>query len=117
MMTFIYIIIGLVVLVLILAIVIKPKNEELKSFPWADELDPVCITVDEIANGTVNALVVYHNYGRHGSWQFYDGKDIGERKPKVIEKAEILKIDDTLLEVVDLDSGWKAKENLKGTNG
>jgi hypothetical protein len=112
-MTVFYVILGALGIILLLAIIIKPKEKKPKSFSWDDSLDPVCITVDEIANGTRDILVVYHDYG-HGGWQFYDGKDVSERNPKVLVKSEILRIDKSINEIVNLETGWKAERKFKG---
>jgi hypothetical protein len=112
-MTVLYVIVVALGIILLLAIIIKPKEKKPKSFSWDDSLDPVCITVEEIANGTSDILVVCHDYGP-GGWQFYDGKDVSERNPKVLVKSEILRIDNSINEIVNLETGWKAQRNFKG---
>jgi hypothetical protein len=112
-MTYIYLILGSLSLILIWGIIFKRKKNKLKSYSWDDSLDPICITVDEITNGSNDILVVYHDYGPGGR-QFYDGKDVGERKPKVLVKSEILRIDNSLKEIVNLKPGWKAERKFKG---
>lgn len=112
-MTVVYIVLLGLGIILLLAIIIKPKEKKPKSFSWNDSLDPVCITVDEIVNGTSDILVVYHDYGS-GGWQFYDGNDVGGRNPKVLVKSEILKIDNSINEVVNLETGWKAERKFRG---
>ena len=55
-----------------------------------DPLDPVAVTVEEIANGDRPVLIAMHEEG-HGGWQLLDGDDVFERSPRVVPKADILK--------------------------
>ncbi len=110
-MIILYVILGIVGLVLVLALAIKPKRNAPISYPWVSS-EPVCITVAEIADGTRDVLVVYHDYG-HG-WQFYSEEELVDKTPQVIEKAELLKIDPTLGEITDLEVGYKAERKFKG---
>jgi hypothetical protein len=79
---------------------------------WADPLDPVAITVDEIVAGQRDILLVRHDEG-HGGWQFYDSEDVSDRLPYVIPKDELLRIDPTLESITDLPVGWSARRDSK----
>jgi hypothetical protein len=74
---------------------------------WDDPLDPVAVTVDEVANGVRPVLIVMHEEG-HGGWQLLDGDDVSERAPRVMPKADVLAIDPSLAAVKDLPVGWQA---------
>jgi hypothetical protein len=74
---------------------------------WMDPLDPVVVTVDEVASGAKPALLVMHDEG-HGGWQILDGDDVAARSPVVVPKDRILAVDPTLREVTDLPVGWQA---------
>ncbi len=80
---------------------------------WDNPLDPVVITTEEIAQGKSIILIVQHDEG-HGGWQLYDGSDVSNKKPFVLPKSEVLKLDSTLKEVTDLPVGWKAVREKKG---
>lgn len=71
------------------------------------------ITVDEVVSGERDVLLVLHEEG-HGGWQFYDGQDVSTRRPTVIVRDEILKLDDSLTDVTDLPVGWMARRSAKG---
>ena len=45
---------------------------------WANPLDPVVTTVDEVSAGVRPVLLVLHDEG-HGGWQFYDGFNVSDR--------------------------------------
>jgi len=79
---------------------------------WSDPLDPVAITVEEVAAGERDVLLVRHDEG-HGGWQFYDGEDVAGRAPFVMPKEELLRIDPTLEAVTDLPVGWSARRESK----
>jgi hypothetical protein len=80
---------------------------------WDDPLDPVVITVQEIASGSRAALVVRHEEG-HGGWQVLDGADVSGRKPVVVPKEAILSMDPSLVDVIDLPVGWRASRAAAG---
>jgi hypothetical protein len=75
---------------------------------WDDPRDPVAITVAEVVAGKNSVLLVSHDAG-HGGWQFMDGQDVKGRKPVVIPKAELLRLDPSLAELKDLPVGWRAR--------
>ena len=77
-----------------------------KDMKWDDE--PIAITVPEFVAGKSDIVLVIHDPG-HGGWQFTDGQEWKGRKPKVIPKAELLRLDPSLAEVKDLPVGWQAK--------
>jgi hypothetical protein len=83
-----------------------------RPMPWDDPLDPVAVTVGEVALGERDVLLVIHDEG-HGGWQFYDGDDVSQRKPFIIPKADLLNIDPSLNEVIDLPVGWRAERRSK----
>ena len=74
---------------------------------WANPLDPVVTTVDEVSAGERPVLLVLHDEG-HGGWQFYDGFDVSDRSPTFMPMSEILSLDPTLAAVTDLPLGWQA---------
>jgi hypothetical protein len=74
---------------------------------WANPLDPVVTTVDEVASGKRPVLLVMHDEG-HGGWQLYDGFDVSDRSPTFVPKEVVLAVDPTLALVIDLPTGWKA---------
>jgi len=75
---------------------------------WSDPLDPAAITTDAVVSKLKPILLVIHGAG-HGGWQFMDGEDISGRKPRMIPKDELLKIDPTVSELIDLPVDWKAR--------
>ena len=79
---------------------------------WDDPLDPIAVTLSEVASGERHVLLVIHDEG-HGGWQFYDGDDVSQRKPHIIPKEQLLKIDSSLHEIVDLPVGWRAERRSK----
>jgi hypothetical protein len=83
-----------------------------RSMQWDDPLDPVAITVGEIASGERDILLVIRDEG-HGGWQFYDGEDVSQRKPFIIPKTELVEIGPSVMEVVDLPVGWRAERRSK----
>jgi hypothetical protein len=85
--------------------------EELKPRDWSDPLDPTVITVKEIATGKQSVVLVIHEAG-HGGWQFYDGSDVSDRRPRIMLKTEILTLDPSLKEITNLPVGWKATRKL-----
>jgi len=80
---------------------------------WASLLDPVVITTELIATGKSSILWVVHDEG-HGGWQLYDGGDVSNQRPFVLPKSEALRLDPTLLEIIDLPVGWEAHRCEKG---
>jgi hypothetical protein len=80
---------------------------------WDHPFNVAVITVNEVVCGQRNVLLVRHDDG-HGGWQFYDGEDVSGRKPTVILREEILRLDGSLAEVTDLPIGWLARRKAKG---
>ena len=72
---------------------------------WANPLDPVVTTVDEVSAGERPVLLVLHVEGHEG-WQFYDGFDVSDRSPTLMPESEILTLDPTLAAVANLRTGW-----------
>ena len=75
---------------------------------WDDPLDPVAITVPDVVAGKTSIVLVIHDSG-HGGWQFMDGQDVKGRKPAVIPKEVLLRLDPSLAELKDLPVGWRAR--------
>jgi hypothetical protein len=71
------------------------------------------VTVAEIASGARSTLLVIHDLG-HGGWQLLDGQDLAGRKPLVVPKAQLLKVDPSLAGVTDLPVGWRARRSSRG---
>ena len=84
----------------------RTKNE--RAMDWSDPLDPVAITTDSVVSKSKPILLVIHEAG-HGGWQFMDGADVTGKKPRVIPKDELLKIDPSIREVIDLPVDWEAR--------
>jgi hypothetical protein len=80
---------------------------------WNDPLDPVAITLPEIVSGSAEIRFMTHDQG-HGGWQFLDGQDVGGKKPEIVPKEELLRLDPTIGEIIDLPTGWKATRKAKG---
>jgi hypothetical protein len=80
---------------------------------WNHPFNVAVVTVDEIVAGQRDVLLVRHDDG-HGGWQFYDGQDVRGRKPKIIVREEMLKLDASLAEITDLPVGWLARRKAKG---
>ena len=74
---------------------------------WNDPLDPAVATVSQVIERTRPILLVTRDAG-HGGWQFMDGSDTTGRKPVIILKKDMLKIDPSIRQVLDLPVGWKA---------
>jgi hypothetical protein len=85
-----------------------------EAFPleWHHPLNIAVITVAEVLSGQRDVLLVRHDDGP-GGWQFYDGEDVSGRKPAVVTREDILKLDPSLAEVTDLPVGWLAWRNAK----
>jgi len=75
---------------------------------WDDPLDPIAITIEEIANGKRPVLLVVH-YDGPGGWQFLDGSDLSEQCPHIMPKEELLKVHPELVQLTDLPIGWQAQ--------
>ncbi|MBI5805647.1 DUF2185 domain-containing protein [candidate division TA06 bacterium] len=46
-----------------------------------------------------------------GAWQFLTGKQVDENDAAIVSLQEILEIDPTLIDILDLPIGWKAVRN------
>ena len=79
---------------------------------WDHPFNVAVITVNEVISGERDVLLVRHDAG-HGGWQFYDGQDVTARKPAIIRREDILKIDSSLADVTDLPVGWLARRTAK----
>jgi hypothetical protein len=71
---------------------------------WNDPLDPAVATVPEVIERTRPVLLVTRDAG-HGGWQFMDGSDTTGRKPVIILKEDMLKLDPSISQVLDLPVG------------
>lgn len=80
---------------------------------WNDPLDPIVVTVEEVASGQSAVVRVVHEEG-HGGWQFYDSIPAAGRQPVIVPKAEIIAHDGSLHAVTDLPVGWQAKRLAPG---
>ena len=92
------------------------KNRQAPSYSndWDDPLDPIALTLKDIAEGKRPVLVVVH-YEAPGGWQFLDGSDVSDQEPHVVAKEDLLKVHPDLTQVTDLPLGWKAeRESVKG---
>lgn len=79
---------------------------------WNDPRNNAVITLHEVLVGARPVLLVIHEDG-DGGWQFYDGFSVEGRSPAVAPKEEILLVDRTLREVLDLPVGWLARREAK----
>jgi hypothetical protein len=91
----------------------SPAQSSERTMEWNDPLDPVAISLPEIVSGRGEILLVTHDEG-HGGWQFLDGQDVSGKKPEVVPKVELLRLDPTIGEIIDLPVGWKATRKSKG---
>ncbi|WP_145282550.1 hypothetical protein [Pirellulimonas nuda] len=81
---------------------------------WDHPFNVAVVTVDEVIAGERDVVLVMHDEG-HCGFQFYDGYDVGGRKPLVVPREVILELDSTLAEVTDLPVGWSARREKKGS--
>jgi len=60
-------------------------------------------------------ITTVHHYEEDGAWQFSSSDEIGdfEEAARVVSLDEIVKLDDTLLEISDLPEGFMAFRNSK----
>ena len=84
-----------------------------ESSDWADPPDPVVITVADVASGAKPVVWVVHEPG-HGGWQFYDSFEVGDRRPVVLPKTDLLALDQSLEAIIDLPVGWQAVREAPG---
>ncbi|HHY72168.1 MAG TPA: hypothetical protein GX497_02870 [Bacillus bacterium] len=69
----------------------------------------VLTTKDVIANGKP-ILVVFHDED-DGMWQFHSGDDVDMGDAVLISLREMIELDSSLVELVDLPLGWVAWRN------
>ena len=73
---------------------------------WDNHLDPIVIVTEAVRQGRQPVARVLHEEG-HGGWQMYDDVEpLG--KPVVVPKDEILSLDPSLADIIDLPVGWQA---------
>lgn len=83
---------------------------------WAftDEPNVMVMTTKNIVNNKNTILSVWHD-ADDGMWQFLDATDIKEEDAMLISLEEIVNIDDSVKEVLDLPLGWVAWREQKGS--
>ncbi|TYQ27273.1 hypothetical protein [Pseudanabaena sp. UWO310] len=69
-------------------------------------------TTEAIVSGNHPILYVSHDI-EDDSWQFLSGKNISKDTPKIIALRTIVKLDQSILELADLPSGWIAIRKTK----
>jgi len=76
---------------------------------WPFDQPPNCavISLRSIVFNGVPILHVSHDADDHG-WQFLDGGDVVMEDAAVICLDEIVRLDQTIVEVADLPPGWSA---------
>jgi hypothetical protein len=67
----------------------------------------------EIVSGRADILLATHDKG-HGGWQLRDGQDVRGKKPEVVPKEDLLRLDPTIDEIIALPTGWKVTRKSKG---
>lgn len=80
---------------------------------WPFDQSPItaAITTRQVIEGKKDICVVLH-YSDDHSWAFLCGTTDEEKDGRVIAMKEALKIDETIIAIADLPSGWKAwREN------
>lgn len=82
---------------------------------FTDEPDVMVITTKNIVSNKKPILSVWHD-ADDGMWQFLDGTDVNEEDAMMISLAEIVNIDNTVNEVSDLQLGWVAWREQKGSD-
>jgi hypothetical protein len=82
--------------------------------PWPFDQPPNCavISLRSIVFGGVPILHVTHDADDHG-WQFLDGRDVAMDDAAVVSLEEIVRLDQTVVEVADLPPGWIAWREAK----
>jgi len=82
---------------------------------FTDEPDVMVMTTKNIVSNKKPILSVWHD-ADDGMWQFLDGTDVNEEDAMMISLEEIVNIDDTVNEVSDLQLGWVAWREQKGSD-
>jgi hypothetical protein len=72
------------------------------------------LTTSGITERKYPILYVSHD-ADDGSWQFHSGTDINIEEAKVISLSEIVNLDKSILELVDLPLGWIAVRSSKNS--
>lgn len=79
------------------------KNE----FSFADSPDTACITCCHVLNE--NSQILYVSHDEDGCWQFLCGGQHSEADARVVSLADILKIDNSMAVLAELDFGEYAE--------
>ncbi len=77
------------------------------NFPFSDTPDTVCYTCCHVLNEHKPILYVSHD--EDGYWQFLCGGIHKEEDAKIVSLSAILKIDDSIAALADLDYGEYAE--------
>lgn len=77
------------------------------NFPFSDSPDTACFTCCHILDEHKPILYVSHD--EDGYWQFLCGGIHKEEDAKIVSLAAILKIDDSMADMADLDYGEYAE--------
>lgn len=89
------------------------KNTTKKRFKESD--NTAVFTTSFVMNDNKEITMVTHD-SEDGAWQFFsnDEFDNYEEVAKIVGLGEIVKIDNTLLEIADLPEGFSAHRKFKG---
>jgi hypothetical protein len=86
---------------------------EMKYNKFSDGLDTAVFTTKYILEKHSPVLYVYH-YRNDGAWQFSSIENCIEEDYRIISLEEMIKIDNSILELVNMPLGYYAKrENNK----
>lgn len=83
---------------------------------WDDPLDIAVITTQEVIDGKQPVTYVTRDDGIAGlgGWQFLDSEPLDGRQPVGIAKADLLLLDPSIAELIDLPVGWYAERDERG---
>lgn len=79
------------------------KNE----FPFADSPDTGCITCCHVLKE--NSPILYVSHDEDGCWQFLCGGQHSEADARIVSLADILRIDNSMAVLAELDFGEYAE--------
>ena len=77
-------------------------------WPFADPPNLATFTVRQIVDRKRPILLVYHDED-DGSWQFLTGEAIDMADAMLVTLRTIVGVDATVLELADLEVGWRAR--------
>lgn len=86
----------------------------IKNWTFIDKPNVMVITTKNIVNNRSAILSVWHD-ADDGMWQFLDGTDVNEEDAMIVSLEQIVKIDNSIKEVLDLPLGWVAWREQKGS--